>query len=155
MCVMGWVNVWMRWVKTWWTIIKFGWTCIGNLQPYIGLLLYPCIPLTTKHTQSIGWEPVASTNHTKRYLAGFGCHLRQRQWRLEALDGLVPTLKFGWGDEDEVYARCCSTPTLMIAREGGAFTCRRSTSTLMIVHGGAFTHRHATSTLMKPCVCFH
>jgi hypothetical protein len=56
MCVMGWVNVWMRWVKTWWTIIKHWWTCIGNLQPYKGLLLYPCIPLTTKHTQSIGWE---------------------------------------------------------------------------------------------------
>jgi hypothetical protein len=83
MCVMGWVNVWMRWVKTWWTTIKYGWTCIGNLQPYIGLLLYPCILLTKKHTQSIGWEPVASTNHTERYLVGFGCHLRWWQWRLK------------------------------------------------------------------------
>ena len=34
------------------------------------LLLYPCIPLTTKQTQSIGWEPVASTNRTERYLVG-------------------------------------------------------------------------------------
>ena len=43
----------------------------------------------------------------------------------------------------------------MIAREGGAFTYRRSTSTLIIVReGGAFTHRRATSTLMKPHVRF-
>ena len=136
-------KTWMRCVKTWWTIIKYGWTCIGNLQPYIGLLLYPCIPLTTKHMQSIGWEPVASTNHTEKYLVGFGCHLRRRQWRIEGLDGLIPALKFGWEDED--YARWHSTPTLMIAREGGAFTYRRSTSTLIIVReGGAFTHRRAT-----------
>ena len=26
--------------------------------------------LTTNQMQSIGWEPVASTNHTERYLAG-------------------------------------------------------------------------------------
>jgi hypothetical protein len=44
-----------------------------NLHPYLGLLLYPCIPLTTKQMQSIGWDPVASINHTKRYLVGFGC----------------------------------------------------------------------------------
>jgi hypothetical protein len=37
---------------------------------YIGLLLYPCIPLTTKHTQSIGWEPVANINHTDNCSAG-------------------------------------------------------------------------------------
>ena len=36
----------------------------------IGLLLYPCIPLTTKQTQSIGWELVANTNRTERYLEG-------------------------------------------------------------------------------------
>jgi hypothetical protein len=30
----------------------------------------PLHSLTTKQTQSIGWEPVASTNHTERYLAG-------------------------------------------------------------------------------------
>jgi hypothetical protein len=52
MCVMGWKNVWWRWSKTWWSIIiKSCWTWIGNLQPYIGLFIYPCIPLTTKHTQ--------------------------------------------------------------------------------------------------------
>ena len=50
---------------------------------------------------------MASTNRTENYLAGFGCHIRQRQWRIEGLDGLVPTLKFGL--EDEVYARCHST----------------------------------------------
>ena len=122
-------RVWMIWVKTWWTIIKYWWTCIGNLQPYIGILLYPCIPLTTKHTQSIRWKPVASTNHTERYLAGFGCHLRRRQQRLEGLDGLIHALKFGWGDE--VYAYWCSRPTLKIAHEVGAFTHRRATSTLM------------------------
>ena len=150
---MGWVNMWMRWVKTWWTMIKYGWTCIGNLQPYIGLLLYPYIPLTTKHTQSIGWEPAASTNRTERYLAGFGCHLRRRQRRIEGLDGLVPALKFGWGDEDEVYAHWCTMPTLMIAHEGGSFTRRRSTSTLMIVReGGAFTNQHVRLLWWSP-VC--
>jgi hypothetical protein len=46
---------------------------------------------------------VASTNRTENYLAGFECHLRQRQWRIEGLDGLVPTLKFD--RVDEVYAR--------------------------------------------------
>jgi hypothetical protein len=48
------------------------------------------------------------------------------------LDGLIPTLKFGCGDE--VYARWHSTPTLMIAREGGAFTRRHATSTLMKIY---------------------
>jgi hypothetical protein len=38
-------------------------------------------------------------------------------------------LKFGW--EDEVYARWHSMPTLMIAREGGAFTHWRSSSTVL------------------------
>jgi hypothetical protein len=123
-------DVWMRWVKTWWTIIiKYWWTWIGNQQPYIGLLLYPCIPFTIKHTQSIGWELVASTNVLI---------IVQQDWMSSAMtteiegvgiDGLVPTLKFGWGDE--VYARWLSTPTLVIAREGGAFTRRRATSTLM------------------------
>ena len=30
----------------------------------------PLHSTTTKQTQSIGWEPVASTNHTERYLVG-------------------------------------------------------------------------------------
>jgi hypothetical protein len=34
------------------------------------LSLYGFIPLTTKQTQSIGWEPVASTNHTDNCLVG-------------------------------------------------------------------------------------
>ena len=33
----------------------------------------------------------------------FGCLLRRWQQRLAGLDGLIPALKFGWGDE--VYAR--------------------------------------------------
>jgi hypothetical protein len=70
-------------------------TCIGKLQSYIGLLFYPCIPLNKKQTQSIGWELVASTNRTENYLAGFECHLRQQQQRLEGLEGLVPKLKYG------------------------------------------------------------
>ena len=41
-----------------------------NYSQMIGFLLYPCIPLTTKQTQSIGWEPVASTNHTNNCLIG-------------------------------------------------------------------------------------
>jgi hypothetical protein len=45
-------------------------TCIGKLQPYIGLLFFPCIPLTTKQTQDIGWEPVASTNRIDNCSAG-------------------------------------------------------------------------------------
>jgi len=49
---------------------------------------------TSKQTQSIGWELVASTNCTERFLVGFGFNLR-RQWRLGGLDGLVPMLKFG------------------------------------------------------------
>jgi hypothetical protein len=48
------------------------------------------------------------------------------------LAGLIPTLKIGWGDE--VYARWHSTPTLMIAREGGAISRRRATSTLMKIY---------------------
>ena len=30
----------------------------------------PLHSTTTKQTQSIGWEPVASTNHTDNYLVG-------------------------------------------------------------------------------------
>jgi hypothetical protein len=111
---LGWENVWMRWVKTWWTIIiKSCWTCIGNLPPYISLFIYPCIPLTTKHTQK---HRVGDSGQYKSYrliLDRFGWNLRW-PWGLGlGVDGLVPTLKCGW--EDGVYARWHSTPTLMTA----------------------------------------
>jgi hypothetical protein len=122
MCMMGWENVWMRWTKTWFSkIIKYWWTCIGNLQPYIGLLIYPfAFPLTTKKCKSIGWKPMTSTNRTKKCLVGFWCLLQCWLRRLQGLGGLVPMLQFGW--EDEVYVHWHSTPTLMIAHKGGAFT---------------------------------
>jgi hypothetical protein len=69
---MGWVNVCRRDGLKLDELYKIkDETCIGKLHPYIGLLLYPCIPLTTKHMQSIGWELVASTNRTDNCSAGF------------------------------------------------------------------------------------
>lgn len=54
--------------------------CIGKLQPIYRPITLSLHPLSTKQTQSIGWEPVASTNCTERYLAGLS-HLRLRQQR--------------------------------------------------------------------------
>jgi hypothetical protein len=69
-CVwLRWENMWMRCVKTWWIIIKTWHTRIGKLQPQIGL----CSTLVfhyQKAMQSIGWEPVASTNYTDNCLIG-------------------------------------------------------------------------------------
>jgi hypothetical protein len=64
-------------------------TCIGKLQPYIGLLFYPCIPPTTNQTQNIGWVLVASTNHIDNCSVGLDV--------IEGLGlgGLSPVLKFG------------------------------------------------------------
>jgi hypothetical protein len=64
MCVMGWVNLWMRWVKTWWTITKLLMNLHRNATAIYRPFALPLISLTTKPTQSIGWEPVASTNRT-------------------------------------------------------------------------------------------
>ena len=48
-----------------------------------------------KAKQSIGWEPVACTTHTERYLAGLYVIYDDDKRRIEVLDGLVPMLKFG------------------------------------------------------------
>jgi hypothetical protein len=40
---------------------------MGKLQPYLGIF---DLPYAFHLPQSIEWEPVASTNHTKNYLAG-------------------------------------------------------------------------------------
>ena len=58
-------------LKTCEILIKFGELRLGKTIATIGSFCSTlCISTTTKQRKTIGWEPVASTNCTERYLVG-------------------------------------------------------------------------------------